>query len=245
MERVAGIEPAPSAWKAEVLPLNYTRGYYTPGHPGTPRGHPPGPPIPRVVEGVGFEPTKAEPSDLQSGPFGHSGTPPGIQHKRREIVRFRASRVNAANARGNRAPTSVRKPPETARNAHRPRVRDPGAATRNRTLDLLITSELLYRLSYGGRPTSSGLEDGGDSSGWGMGRQRGRRSPGSAAPRLSRAIRRTPPGDRGALHRATATPAPSIPGTGPQGACPAAPEPVPPTTRYTVFARSRAICLAG
>ena len=26
MERVAGIEPASSAWKAEVLPLNYTRG---------------------------------------------------------------------------------------------------------------------------------------------------------------------------------------------------------------------------
>ena len=26
----------------------------------------------------------------------------------------------------------------------------PGAATRSRTLDLLITSELLYRLSYGG-----------------------------------------------------------------------------------------------
>ena len=25
VERVAGIEPAPSAWKAEVLPLNYTR----------------------------------------------------------------------------------------------------------------------------------------------------------------------------------------------------------------------------
>ena len=25
LERVAGIEPAPSAWKAEVLPLNYTR----------------------------------------------------------------------------------------------------------------------------------------------------------------------------------------------------------------------------
>lgn len=24
-ERVTGIEPAPSAWKAEVLPLNYTR----------------------------------------------------------------------------------------------------------------------------------------------------------------------------------------------------------------------------
>ena len=29
-----------------------------------------------VVEGGGFEPPKAEPSDLQSDPFGHSGTPP-------------------------------------------------------------------------------------------------------------------------------------------------------------------------
>jgi hypothetical protein len=29
-----------------------------------------------VVEGEGFEPSKAEPSDLQSDPFGHSGTPP-------------------------------------------------------------------------------------------------------------------------------------------------------------------------
>ena len=49
-----GIEPTLSAWKAEVLPLNYTR----------------------MVEGVGFEPTKAEPADLQSDPFGHSGIPP-------------------------------------------------------------------------------------------------------------------------------------------------------------------------
>ncbi len=30
-----------------------------------------------MVEGGGFEPPKAEPSDLQSDPFGHSGTPPG------------------------------------------------------------------------------------------------------------------------------------------------------------------------
>ena len=29
-----------------------------------------------MVEGEGFEPSKAEPSDLQSDPFGHSGTPP-------------------------------------------------------------------------------------------------------------------------------------------------------------------------
>ena len=30
----------------------------------------------QMVEGGGFEPPKAEPSDLQSDPFGHSGTPP-------------------------------------------------------------------------------------------------------------------------------------------------------------------------
>ena len=32
-----------------------------------------------MVEGGGFEPPKAEPSDLQSDPFGHSGTPPKIE----------------------------------------------------------------------------------------------------------------------------------------------------------------------
>ena len=29
-----------------------------------------------LVEGGGFEPPKAEPADLQSAPFGRSGTPP-------------------------------------------------------------------------------------------------------------------------------------------------------------------------
>ena len=59
-----GIEPTPSAWKAEVLPLNYTRKTtqaFT---------------INTKLEGVGFEPTKAMPSDLQSDPFDRSGTPP-------------------------------------------------------------------------------------------------------------------------------------------------------------------------
>ncbi len=55
-----GIEPTSSAWKAEVLPLNYTR-YHN---------------FPILVEGGGFEPPKAEPPDLQSGPFDRSGTPP-------------------------------------------------------------------------------------------------------------------------------------------------------------------------
>lgn len=31
----------------------------------------------RMVEGEGFEPSKAKPTDLQSAPFGHLGTPPG------------------------------------------------------------------------------------------------------------------------------------------------------------------------
>ena len=37
------------------------------------------------MEGVGFEPTKAEPSDLQSDPFDHSGTPPSRVRHNREI----------------------------------------------------------------------------------------------------------------------------------------------------------------
>ena len=57
-----GIEPTPSAWKAEVLPLNYTRTTE----------------VGNLVEGGGFEPPKAEPSDLQSDPFDRSGTPPAV-----------------------------------------------------------------------------------------------------------------------------------------------------------------------
>ncbi len=64
MERVAGIEPASLAWKAKVIasirhPLSIIRLS-----------------LQKMVEGGGFEPPKAEPSDLQSDPFGHSGTPP-------------------------------------------------------------------------------------------------------------------------------------------------------------------------
>ena len=43
LERVAGIEPASSAWKAEVLPLNYTRYFLLSSI---------------LVEGGGFEPPK-------------------------------------------------------------------------------------------------------------------------------------------------------------------------------------------
>ena len=50
-----------------------------------------------MVVGEGFEPSKQVATDLQSAPFGHSGTPPN------------------------------------------------GAGNRNRTYNLLITSQLLYR----------------------------------------------------------------------------------------------------
>ena len=56
-----------------------------------------------MVVGGGFEPPKAEPTDLQSVPFDHSGTPP-----------FKRT----------------------------------GADTPIRTEDILITSEMLYQLSY-------------------------------------------------------------------------------------------------
>ncbi len=56
-----GIEPTLSAWKAKVLPLNYTRACSI---------------VERLVEGGGFEPPKAMPTDLQSAPVDRLGTPP-------------------------------------------------------------------------------------------------------------------------------------------------------------------------
>ena len=86
------IELTPSAWKAEVLPLNYTRiidlliqqvigclerktrfelaTLALARRCSTPE------PLPHMlVEGDGFEPSKAQLTDLQSAPFGHSGIP--------------------------------------------------------------------------------------------------------------------------------------------------------------------------
>ena len=66
-KRVMGIEPTQSAWKAEVLPLNYTRVSIKSAEKTT---------LFKLLEGEGFEPSKAKPSDLQSDPFDRSGTPP-------------------------------------------------------------------------------------------------------------------------------------------------------------------------
>ena len=37
--------------------------------------------MPILVQGVGFEPTKALPPELKSGPFGRSGTPAGCMSR--------------------------------------------------------------------------------------------------------------------------------------------------------------------
>ena len=62
-----------------------------------------------IMDGEGFEPSKAELTDLQSAPFGHSGTHPYLIYK---------------------ADLQLR------------------ADERTRTVNLLITSQLLYQLSH-------------------------------------------------------------------------------------------------
>ena len=98
-ERVKGIEPSCQAWKACALPLSYTRQEtarpplwlflliccaaplccQTFAKKKTLRRKTTCTRTYRIrpVEGAGFEPAKAQPPDLQSGPFG-SGTPPAI-----------------------------------------------------------------------------------------------------------------------------------------------------------------------
>ena len=59
-----GIEPTQPAWKAGALPLSYTRVQFTvPAEKAN-------------MGGAGFEPAKAVPPDLQSGPFGRLGIHP-------------------------------------------------------------------------------------------------------------------------------------------------------------------------
>ena len=63
VERETGIEPAPSAWKAEVLPLNYSRelrGWW------------------REVDS---NHRRRKPADLQSAPVGRLGIPPVFQNR--------------------------------------------------------------------------------------------------------------------------------------------------------------------
>ena len=79
-----------------------------------------------LVEGGGFEPPKVEPADLQSAPFGRSGTPPKIKPR---ILLEHSGTVNHINKIW--------------------QLKN-GAGDRSRTYDILITSEALYQLSYTG-----------------------------------------------------------------------------------------------
>lgn len=63
LERVAGIEPAYSAWKAAALPLSYTRIPFNNF-------------LPMNGGGGWIRTNVAYATDLQSAPFNHSGTPP-------------------------------------------------------------------------------------------------------------------------------------------------------------------------
>ena len=48
-----------------------------------------------MVEGEGFEPSKAEPADLQSDPFDRSGTPPLLAARLRTCLLYIALRRKA------------------------------------------------------------------------------------------------------------------------------------------------------
>jgi hypothetical protein len=107
LERETGIEPASLAWKAKVLPLNYSR---LPLLRGSPQGHqrrPLRPTHPDTEAGLVFSDTlgwwrrldsnqrRRKPTDLQSAPFSHSGTPP--QHAQRLASRVRKPARRAAS----------------------------------------------------------------------------------------------------------------------------------------------------
>lgn len=77
--------------------------------------------------GEGFEPSKALPSDLQSDPFDRSGNPP-------VIVLFKFKPIRLLESLIDRNPLFTR------------------ATEGNRTLNLLITNQLLCQLSYSGLP---------------------------------------------------------------------------------------------
>src|SRR3546814_18895659 len=65
MERETGIEPAQSVWKAEVLPLNYSRP------DGTEKRN-----TDRWWREVDSNHRRRKPADLQSAPVGRLGIPP-------------------------------------------------------------------------------------------------------------------------------------------------------------------------
>lgn len=113
MERVIGIEPTYSAWKADVLPLNYTRAGYTQitlrwwfcrARSGNKRDRLGALPQSEKQWWRGLDSNQRTPkrADLQSAGFNHSPTPPqGSRHRdnaQAGSLEHRAKSVNAASA---------------------------------------------------------------------------------------------------------------------------------------------------
>ena len=78
LERETGIEPVSLAWKAKVLPLNYSRPGALPIETEMPTTKPASRPDKRFAwwRRLDSNQRRRKPTDLQSAPFSHSGTPP-------------------------------------------------------------------------------------------------------------------------------------------------------------------------
>ena len=181
-----GIEPSRSAWKADVLPLNYARRLGANRRLARSgrlawesRRDETGSTVWRLVAGTGFEPVKALPSDLQSDPFGRSGISPGCDLA-----------VPGPNAPGAPLVAHSRRPARSARSrvilgsmyvsmerarrvadgrspaARRSAIDRRGASGGSRTRNPLITNQVLYRLSYASKShgVNRGIYAGGESS---------------------------------------------------------------------------------
>ena len=81
LERVAGIEPAYSAWKAAVLPLYYTRAPWPARQILF---------VKRVVGEAGLEPAKAYASGFTVRPLCHSGHSPSASSTKLPVLRPRS-----------------------------------------------------------------------------------------------------------------------------------------------------------
>ena len=119
MERETGIEPASLAWKARVLPLNYSRKTEVCAIA-----------VQRLQltiwwRGLDSNQCRRKPTDLQSAPFSHSGTPP----RNSQVYQLFCAR--SQNSLSDRAPSA-----------------QTGAAGGDRTHDPWLRRPILYPLSY-------------------------------------------------------------------------------------------------